>query len=220
MSLELITMLTWHDVTVENAKEIFLSAKDAPGKNWGFKIEGTTPESMHDLATTMKKYGKRVYIEVLAVDEEICIKAAKQCVEAEVDHMLGTIYYDSVAKILSDAGIAYSPWIGLNEETRLAGSIESITEKAIANESNNVDGCSLSAFRYISGDPNELLEKLAPKLTKPFYICGSVNTFERMEFLKHIPNLKAFTIGGAFFEKKFGETHAEQITKICEFLEK
>lgn len=220
MALELITMLTWHDVTVPNAKEIFLSAKDAKGKNWGFKIEGTTPESMLDLATTMKNCGKRVYIEVLAVDEESCIKAAKQCVEAGVNHMLGTIYYDSVAKILSDANIAYSPWIGLNDETRLAGSIESITQKAIENESLNVDGCALSAFRYIDGDPNELLEYLAPKLNKPFYICGSVNTFDRMEFLKHIPNLKAFTIGGAFFEKKFGENHAEQINKICEFLEK
>lgn len=220
MALELITMLTWHDVTVPNAKEIFLAAKDAPGKNWGFKIEGTTPESMHDLATTMKENGKRVYIEVLAVDEQSCIKAAKQCVEAGVNHMLGTIYYDSVAKILSDAGIAYSPWVGLNEETRLAGSIESITQKAIANEANNVDGCSLSAFRYISGDPNQLLEELAPKLSKPFYICGSVNTYERMEFLKHIPNLKAFTIGGAFFENVFGQGHSEQITKVVEFLNK
>lgn len=220
MALELITMLTWHDVTVANAKEIFLAAKDAPGKNWGFKIEGTTPESMHDLAKTMKENGKRVYIEVLAVDEESCLKAAKQCVEAKVDHMLGTIYYDSVAQILADAGIAYSPWIGLNEETRLAGSIESVIEKAIANEAKNVDGCSLSAFRYISGDPYELLEKLAPQLSKPFYICGSVNTYERMEFLKHIPNLKAFTIGGAFFENVFGEGHAEQITKVCEFLAK
>ena len=220
MSLELITMLTWHDVTVENAKEIFLSAKDAPGKNWGFKIEGTTPESMHDLATTMKKNGKRVYIEVLAIDEESCVKAAKQCVEAGVDHMLGTIYYESVAKILSDANIAYSPWVGLNEETRLTGTIESITEKAIANEKGNVDGCALSAFRYVDGNPDELLKYLAPKLSKPFYICGSVNTYERMEFLKQIPNLKAFTIGGAFFENKFGEGHAEQITKICEFLSK
>ena len=27
---DLITMLTWHDVTVANAKEVFLSAADAP----------------------------------------------------------------------------------------------------------------------------------------------------------------------------------------------
>ena len=47
---DLITMLTWNDVTVPNAKEMFLSAADAPCKHWGFKIEGTTPESFADLA--------------------------------------------------------------------------------------------------------------------------------------------------------------------------
>lgn len=221
MAVELITMLTWNDVTVPNAKEIFLSAKDAPCKRWGFKIEGTTPESMHDLAVTMKENGKIVYIEVLAIDEETCIRAAKQCVEAGVDHMLGTIYYESVAKILAEAGIKYSPWVGLDtSDTRLRGSIEEIIEKAVANESNLVDGCALSAFRYVSGDPNELLTKLAPALSKPFYIAGSVNTYERMDFLKTLPNLVAFTIGGAFFEKKFGENHAEQLTKVCEYLAK
>ena len=50
---DLITMLTWNDVTVPNAKEVFLSAADAPCKHWGFKIEGTTPESFADLAATM-----------------------------------------------------------------------------------------------------------------------------------------------------------------------
>ena len=78
MKKELITMLTWHDVTVKNAKEIFLGAKDAPAKHWGFKIEGTTPESMKDLAACMKENGKVVYIEVLAIDEAGCLQAAKQ----------------------------------------------------------------------------------------------------------------------------------------------
>ena len=117
MKKELITMLTWHDVTVKNAKEIFLGAKDAPAKHWGFKIEGTTPESMKDLAACMKENGKVVYIEVLAIDEAGCLQAAKQCAECGIDHVLGTVYYDSVAEVLSDAGIAYSPFVGLSEDT-------------------------------------------------------------------------------------------------------
>ena len=44
MALDLIVMLTWHDVTVPDAKEVFLACKDAPAKHWGFKLEGTTPE--------------------------------------------------------------------------------------------------------------------------------------------------------------------------------
>ena len=100
---DLITMLTWNDVTVPNAKEVFLSAADAPCKHWGFKIEGTTPESFADLAATMKEHGKEVYIEVLAMDEEDCIRAAEQCIAGGAQHMLGTPYYPSVQKMLDEA---------------------------------------------------------------------------------------------------------------------
>ena len=40
----LIVMLTWHDKTVHNAKELFLEAKDAPAKFWGCKREGISEE--------------------------------------------------------------------------------------------------------------------------------------------------------------------------------
>ena len=102
---DLITMLTWNDVTVPNAKEVFLSAADAPCKHWGFKIEGTTPESFADLAATMKEHGKEVYIEVLAMDEEDCIKAAEQCIAGGAQHMPGTPYYESVQKMLDEIGL-------------------------------------------------------------------------------------------------------------------
>lgn len=218
MKKELITMLTWHDVTVENAKEIFLGAKDAPTKHWGFKIEGTTPESMKDLAACMKENGKTVYIEVLAMDEAKCLEAAKLCVECGVDHVLGTVYYDSVAKVLADGGIAYSPFVGLAPDSRLRGSIDSIIEKAQDAEKKNIYGINLSAFRYAEGDPEELLKRLAPAVSKPFSIAGSVDCYEKLDIVKALPNLYGFTIGGAFFEKKFGETFAEQITKVVDYL--
>ena len=218
MKKELITMLTWHDVTVKNAKEIFLGAKDAPAKHWGFKIEGTTPESMKDLAACMKENGKVVYIEVLAIDEAGCLQAAKQCAECGIDHVLGTVYYDSVAEVLSDAGIAYSPFVGLSEDTRLRGTIDSIIQKAQDTEKKDIYGINLSAFRYAEGDSKELLLRLAPALSKPFSIAGSVDCFEKLDLIKTLPNLYGVTIGGAFFEKKFGETFAEQITKVVNHL--
>lgn len=76
----------------------------------------------------------------------------------------------------------------------------------------------LSAFRYAEGDSVELLERLAPAVTKPFSIAGSVDCYEKLDLIKKLPNLYAFTIGGAFFEKKFGDTFAEQITKVVEYL--
>lgn len=75
----LIVMLTWHDVTVANAKELFLECRGAAATHWGFKIEGTTPESMAELIGLMKQAGKRTYIEVLAIDEPTCLKSAQLC---------------------------------------------------------------------------------------------------------------------------------------------
>ncbi len=218
MSVELIVMLTWHDVTVKNAKEIFLEAKDAPASQWGFKIEGTTPESMKDLVKCMKDNGKTVYIEVLAIDEEGCLKAAKQCVDCKVDHVLGTVYYESVEKVLKEAGIAYSPFVALDQDTRLRGPIDYIVNEAKETEKKDIYGINLSAFRYVSGDPVELLNALAPEMTKPFSVAGSVDCYEKLDVLKRLPNLYGFTIGGAFFEKKFGETFSEQITKVVNYL--
>ena len=218
MACDLIVMLTWHDVTVSNAKEIFLGAKDAPAKNWGFKIEGTTPESMAELTRCMKENGKTVYIEVLAIDEPSCLKAAELCAQCGVDHVLGTVYYDSVSKFLGKAGIAYSPFVGLASDSRLRGTIESIIEKAQYAESKDIYGINLSAFRYAEGDPKELLTRLAPQLSKPFSIAGSVDCYEKLDFIKDLPNLYGFTIGGAFFEKKFGETFSEQIQKVVDYI--
>ena len=66
----------------------------------------------------------------------------------------------------------------------------------------------------------ELVHAVCAEVKKPITIMGSVNSYERLDVLKEVPNLFAFTIGGAFFEKKFGETFAEQITVVHDYLNK
>ena len=41
----LIVMLTWHDVTVANTKELFSGVPRRCGNTGALKIEGTTPEA-------------------------------------------------------------------------------------------------------------------------------------------------------------------------------
>lgn len=217
---ELITMLTWHDVTVPNAKEVFLSAADAPCRHWGFKIEGTTPESFADLAATMKEHGKEVYIEVLAMDEEGCIKAAEQCIAGGAQHMLGTPYYPSVQRMLDEAGITYSPFPALDPDSRMRRPIPEVVDCAMGFERAGCDGFTISAYRYLGGEPEELLRALDAATEMPFRIAGSVNSYERLDFVKSLKNLTGFTIGGAFFENKFGSTFAENVTTVCEYLAK
>ena len=50
-------------------------------------------------------------------------------------------------------------------------------------------------------------------------IAGSVNSYERLDELKDA-NPWAFTIGGAFFDNKFGDDFNEQINSVCEYMEK
>ncbi|MEG2287790.1 MAG: hypothetical protein RSC00_07775, partial [Ruthenibacterium sp.] len=207
----LIVMLTWHDVTVPDAKEIFLSAKDAAAKDWGFKIEGTTPESMQELICAMKAAKKRVYVEVVAIDKPTCIRSAELCAKYGVDHLLGTLYSPEVQQICDNAGIDYSPFIALDEDTRLRRPIPQILKAAQEAEKESIWGVNLSAFRYLGGDPAELLRDIAPVLKKPLTIAGGVDTYEKMDLLKQIEPLYGFTIGGAFFEHKFADGFAEQI---------
>ena len=217
---KLIVMLTWNDVTVDSAKEIFMDAKNAKAMHWGFKVEGTTPESMRDLVRTMKDAGKKIYIEELAIDEPACIRAAELSAQCGADHLLGTIYYDSVQKVCRDAGIAYSPFVALDEDTRMRAPIAEIVRQAKEAEEKGIFGINLSAFRYLGGDPAELLEHLSSEISRQFTISGSVNTFDRIDILKNIPNLYGFTIGGAFFEHKFGDSFSEQIDAVIDYLEK
>ena len=216
----LIVMLTWNDVTVENAKEIFLESKNAKAEHWGFKVEGTTPESMKELVRLMKDAGKRTYIEELAIDEPTCVNTAKLSAQCGADHLLGTVYYDSVKKICGDAGIAYSPFVALDPDTRMRAPIEEIIRQAKEAEEKGIYGINLSAFRYLGGNPVELLSRLSAEIGKQFTISGSVNSYDRIDILKKIPKLYGFTIGGAFFEHKFGEGFAEQIDAVIDYLEK
>ena len=124
----LIVMLTWHDVTVANAKELFLECRGAAATHWGFKIEGTTPESMAELIGLMKQAGKRTYIEVLAIDEPTCLRSARLCARCGADHLLGTLYYESVHRVCKEAGIAYSPFVALDPDTRLRAPIGQVVE--------------------------------------------------------------------------------------------
>ena len=154
------------------------------------------------------------------MDEEDCIRAAEQCIAGGAQHMLGTPYYPSVQKMLDEAGVTYSPFPALDPDSRMRRPIPEVVDCAMGFERAGCDGFTISAFRYLGGDPEELLRALDDATEMPFRIAGSVNSYERLDFVKSLKNLTGFTIGGAFFENKFGETFAENVTRVCEYLAK
>ncbi|MBC8536404.1 hypothetical protein [Feifania hominis] len=207
---QLIVMLTWHDVTVQNAKEIFLEARDAPAKYWGFKDVGIDPEQMKDLVACMKDAGKTTFMECLATDEAGTERGIRIAADCGFDYLLGAHYYEATNRLAAEKKLRHMPFVGTRRNHNLYGTIEEIASEAAQVCRSTVTGINISAYRYQDGDPRELICSVLAAIDKPLSVAGSVSTLEQIDFLRSA-GAWAFTIGGAFFEKKFGETFSEQI---------
>ena len=89
---KLIVMLTYNDMTVKNAYEIFDRCKDSKALYWGFKEEGLPPDKMKELYSYMKECGMTTVLEVVAYTEDECLNGAKTAVECGCDILMGTLF--------------------------------------------------------------------------------------------------------------------------------
>lgn len=218
---ELIVMLTHNDRTVPDAIEVFQKAKDSPARFWGFKEEGLPVPKMKELVQMMKNAGKTVFLEVVAYTEAECIEGAKMGAECGFDVLMGTLYFDSVRDIVKKAGMKYMPFVGeiTGRPSILGGTIGGMVREAKGYLEKGADGFDLLAYRY-TGDPEELAAEFVKQVPAPVCIAGSIQNFARLDKMKEISPW-SFTIGGAFFENKFGEvSFGEQVKMVCEYMEK
>lgn len=216
---ELIVMLTHNDRTVENAREIFEQCKNAKAKFWGFKEEPLPIDEMKKLFARMKELGKTTCLEVVAYSEKECLDGARIAVTCNCDFLMGTKFFDSVNAVCKDNGVKYMPFVGKinGRPSILEGTLEEMLNEANYCLSKGVYGIDLLGYRY-TGDATALNKNFVAAINAPVCIAGSVNSFERLTELKDI-SPQTFTIGGAFFENKFGKNFAEQINKVCNFME-
>ena len=79
-------------------------------------------------------------------------------------------------------------------------------------------------FENIKAIDTDLLNKDLLKLLNgeeieaPVCLAGSINSYKRLDEIKELSPW-SFTIGSAFFEKRFGETIAEQIDRVCSYIQ-
>ena len=219
---ELIVMLTHNDKTVENAIEVFEAAKDAPAKYWGFKEIGLPVDRMKLLVNKMKSAGKTTFFEVVAYTEDECIEGAKIGVECGFDILMGTLYFDSVKKVCDDAGMKYMPFVGKisGRPSVLDGTIEGMIQEANdLVDHKGIVGFDLLGYRFV-GDAVKLNAEFVKHVKAPVCLAGSVASFQRLDEVK-ATGAWAYTIGGAFFEKKFADaSFGEQIKIVVDYMNK
>lgn len=215
---ELIVMLTYNDLTVQNAFDIFDSCKDTKVKYWGFKEEGIPLYEMKRLCSFMKECGKTTFIEVVAYTEEECLKGVQMAIDCNCDYIMGTLFFDSVNELCKKNNVKYMPFVGQIEgrPSILKGTPEEMIKEANEYLAKGVYGFDLLGYRYIN-NAYSLNKEFVSSINAPVCIAGSINSFERIDEVKEV-NPWAFTIGSAFFDNKFDGTFKEQVNKVYKYV--
>lgn len=218
MDPELIVMLTHNDLTVENAYQVFEECKDSKALYFGFKEQPLPIEEMQRIFARMKECGKRTVLEVVEYTEAEGLEGAKMAAVCGCDVLMGTCYHESIHRFCQQHKIDYMPFVGsiVGRPSILQGSIESMVEEAIRLKKMGVFGIDLLGYRY-DANAEQLIFEIVSKTNMPVCVAGSIDSYERLQFVKDIQPW-AFTIGSAFFDQKFGSSIAEQIDLVCDFI--
>ncbi|MCL4377538.1 MAG: hypothetical protein M1409_04015 [Actinobacteria bacterium] len=223
MMPKLILMFTQNDMTVPNAIEVFEEIKDLPVDFYGFKELGLPPEKMKILNDKIHDAGVQSFLEVVEYEEDKIMEPSRMAVEMGFDYLMGTVYFPSIWKII-DKKINYFPFCGeiYDRPSVLDGTIGEIVADAKRIEAAGANGFDLLAYRYIEPDKvNELVIAVKNAVKVPIVSAGSINSFKRLQETMD-QGVWGFTIGGAFFEKKFvpGGTYRDNVTAVLEKLGK
>ncbi len=204
MMPKLILMFTLNDMTVPDAIEYFEQVKDLPVDFFGFKEMGLEPDKMRILNDRIHDAGFQSFLEVVEYEEQQILGPAKMAVDMGFDYLMGTVYFPSIWKII-EGRIKYFPFCGkiYDRPSILDGTIEEIAADAKRIEAEGADGFDLLAYRYIEPDKvGELVAAVRNAVSVPVVSAGSINSFARLDETI-AQGVWGFTIGGAFFEKKF-----------------
>lgn len=217
---ELIVMLTHHDKTVSDALDLFQRTREYPITHWGFKDVGLSPREMTALAGTMKDAGKTTFLEVVSLSEEEGLQGARLAVDSGFDILMGTVFYPSIYEYLKDKSIQYYPFPGHvhSHPSILDGTIEDIVAHARQLERHGVHGLDLLTYRF-NGEAAQLLEQVVNSTNIPIVSAGSIASYDRIQEVWEA-GAWGFTIGSAFFEKKFvpDGSFEQNLLAVCDWL--
>lgn len=222
---KLILMFTLNDMTVPDALDYFEQVKDLPVDFFGFKELGLSPEKMQELNNRIHKAGFKSFLEVVEYDEDKILGPAQQAVDMGFDYLMGTVYYPSIWDIVgrgSKKKINYFPFLGkiYDRPSILDGSIEEIVAEGKKLVEEGADGFDLLLYRYKYADRiDALIKECVKDISAPIVSAGTINSYERLQATIN-QGVWGFTIGGAFFEKKFAPngTYRDNVKAVVDYL--
>lgn len=215
---ELIVMLTQNDLTVPNAETLFEQCRHSSARCWGVKEHPLPQADMHRLCRRMKDCGKTTFLEVVAYSEEEGMAGARMAVDCGFDVLMGTCYHDSINDYCQQHHLRYMPFVGTinGRPSVLSGTVDDIVAQARHCIAQGVAGIDLLAYRF-TGDAIELSRSVIAATQAPVCLAGSIYSYARLDEVCE-SNPWAFTIGSAFFDKKFGNELSEQIDNVCNYI--
>lgn len=200
---DFIFMLTRGDVTIADAREKLPEALAAGVGHIGFKDVGPPLAELRRLAADIRAAGARLYLEMVSLDAEAEIAAAKTALALEVDVLMGGVRPELVEPIIAGAPIRYFPFPGevVGHPSRLTGDAAAIVASARALcAREGVHGLDLLAYRA-QGDIPALIRAVAA-CGKPVIVAGSIDSQERIAAVA-AAGAAAFTVGTAALDAAF-----------------
>jgi hypothetical protein len=195
-------MLTHHDATVANARQVYDQIRGTGLRYVGFKDIGAPPEELALITSAAHDDGLEVMLEVVSTSEEAEIRSISAAAGIGVDWVLGGTHPDRGAQILAGSGKRYCPFPGtvVDHPSVLQGSVPDIASHARAlTGTPGVHGLDLLAYRHVSADPVALVRAVAQAASGPVIVAGSIASLAQIHDIAEA-GAWGFTIGGAIFE--------------------
>lgn len=216
---KLIVMLTYNDKTVENALEIFNECKNLDVDFWGIKTDPLPLEKMSEFVQAVHAINKIAVFESVCYTEEEGISDARKAAHCKCDILMGTVFSNTINSYCKENGIKYMPFIGRPSlvPSILNGTPEEIAADINSAITNGTFGVDFLAYRHTKNAKTILDQVLTSNNKTNICIAGSVDSFKKLDQIKKL-NASFFTIGSAFFNKRFGNSIPEQIEKVINYI--
>lgn len=198
-------MLTRDDRTVGDCLAVLEAVAPLGLRHLGFKDLGVEPSTQRALVRRIRELGATSYLEVVSLEPEAALAAARAAVELGVDRLLGGTQAEATLELLSGTPIAYFPFPGRPEghPTRLGGEPALVAAQCRELVARGCAGVDLLAYRAFEAEPLELVRAARAGLGEArLIVAGSIDSPAKVHALARA-GADAFTVGSAVFEGRW-----------------